>query len=193
MEIGIKIKNLRNEKDMTLKELSEKSQLSIGFLSQLERGRTTIAVDALERMAEIFEVPLTYFFELPNRRTNKILRSYEMEVFNVEEGGYIHYLLSSDLEDKSFVPRYVEILPQKKDEEIVPYKHEGEEFAYILEGVLTAYIDGEQFELYPGDSLHINSNVDHNWANYTSKKVKLLSVNAPNFFNKDILDTMEKK
>lgn len=193
MEIGIKIKNLRNEKDMTLKELSEKSQLSIGFLSQLERGRTTIAVDALERMAEIFDVPLTYFFQLPNKRTNKILRSYEQEVFNVEEGGYIHYLLSTDLDDKTFVPRYVEILPQRKDEEIVPYKHEGEEFAYILEGVLTAYIGGEQFELYPGDSLHINSTIEHNWANYTSKKVKLLSVNAPNFFNKKILNAMEKK
>ncbi|WP_240523881.1 helix-turn-helix domain-containing protein [Bacillus cereus] len=61
MNIGMKIKKLRTEKGMTLKELSEKNELSVGILSQFERGLTTIAVDSLEKLADIFEVHLTHF------------------------------------------------------------------------------------------------------------------------------------
>lgn len=186
MNIGIKIKKLRAEKGITLKELSEKSDLSSGFLSQLERGLTTIAVDSLEKLARIFEVPLTYFFDYPHKRENSVLRSYEQEIIEIEQGSLISYSLSTNLENKEFVPRLIEILPQKKEEEIIEYKHEGEEFVYVLEGILTVYINGERHDVYPGDSVHMNSNVTHNWANYTNKKVKLLAVNTPNhFYNKE--------
>ncbi|MDO7205343.1 helix-turn-helix transcriptional regulator [Paraclostridium bifermentans] len=47
---------------MTLKDLSEKTNLSIGFLSQLERGLTSIATDTLGSIADVFEVELSYFF-----------------------------------------------------------------------------------------------------------------------------------
>lgn len=186
MDIGMKIKKLRVEKGITLKVLGAKSELSVGFLSQLERGLTTIAVDSLERIAEILDVHLTYFFDYPVKRKDKILRSYEQEIFDIEEGSSINYCLSTNLEDKQLVPRLIELLPQKSKEEIIPYMHEGEEFVYILEGILTIYIDGESYDVYPGDSIHMNSNVTHNWANYTNKKVKLLAVNTPNnFYNKN--------
>lgn len=180
MNIGMEIKKLRTEKGITLKELSEKSELSIGFLSQLERGLTTIAVDSLEKLADILEVHVTHFFNYPLKRKYMILRSYEQEIMDSVGGGFIKYSLSADLENKQLVPRLIEILPQKKDEEIVPYKHEGEEFVYILEGILTVYINGERHEVYPGDSVHMDSSIAHNWANYTNKKVKILAVNTPN-------------
>lgn len=47
-DVGKKIKELRTNKNLTLKDLSAKTNLSIGFLSQLERGLTTIAIDSLE-------------------------------------------------------------------------------------------------------------------------------------------------
>lgn len=180
MNVGIKIKKLRTEKGITLKELSEKSELSVGFLSQLERGLTTIAVDSLEKIAEILGVHLTYFFNYPHKSKDRVLRSYEQEITDSGDGGFIKYSLSTNLEDKALVPRLVEILPQKENEEIFSYKHDGEEFFYVLEGILTLFIDGERYEVYPGDSVHMNSNIAHNWANYTNKKVKLISVNTPN-------------
>ncbi len=181
MNIGMEIKKLRTEKGMTLKELSEKSELSVGFLSQLERGLTTIAVDSLEKLADILEVHLTHFFDYPLKRKDIVLRSYQQELINSVEGGFIKYSLSTNLENKQLVPRLIEILPQKKDEEILSYKHEGEEFIYVLEGILTVYVNDMRYEVYPGDSVHINSNVAHNWVNYTNKKVKLIAVNTPNY------------
>lgn len=181
MNIGMEIKKLRNEKGITLKELSEKSELSVGFLSQLERGFTTIAVDSLEKLAEILGVHLTHFFDYPRSRKDKVLRSYEQEILEIEEGGFIKYSLSSNLENKQLAPRLIEILPQKKEEKIISYRHDGEEFVYVLEGILTIYINDERYEVYPGDSIHMDSNITHNWANYTNKKVKLIAVNTPNY------------
>lgn len=185
MNIGMEIKKLRTEKGITLKELSEESGLSIGFLSQLERGLTTIAVDSLEKLAEILDVHLTHFFDYPRKRKDRVLRSYEQEILDIEEGSFIKYSLSANLENKQLDPRLIEILPQKKEEEIISYKHAGEEFIYVLEGILTVYINGERYDVYPGDSVHMDSNIAHNWVNYTNKKVRLLAVNTPNYMYKE--------
>jgi transcriptional regulator with XRE-family HTH domain len=58
--IGEKVKSLRLEKKLTLKELSELSDFSTGFLSQLERGLTSVAVDTLSTIAQILGVNLNY-------------------------------------------------------------------------------------------------------------------------------------
>ena len=60
--IGTKVKNLRTEKKMTLKQLSEESGLSVGYLSQFERGLSSIALDSLEKLSVILAVPLSELF-----------------------------------------------------------------------------------------------------------------------------------
>lgn len=183
--IGQKIKELRLQNKMTLKELSQLTQLSIGFLSQLERGMTDIATDSLTSVASALEVDLSYFFAGSQRHRRRIMRSYEKEVFQVDHARFIHYHLTNQLEAKALLPRLIELLPINSDEEITAYPHEGEEFVYVLEGVLTLFIDAEQHELFPGDSAHYKSTVRHNWANYTTKMVRILVVSLPNPFQKE--------
>lgn len=181
-DIGGKVKKLRTEKKMTLKDLSEKTSLSIGFLSQLERGLTSIATDTLSKIADVLEVELAYFFIKSRLTKRPIIRSYEKEIFNLCTSGCIQYNLSNNLEDKNILPRLIEILPNNTEEDIQSYMHNGEEFIYILEGTLTIFLDEVQYELYPGDSVHYNSSRNHNWANYTNKIVKMIVVATPNPF-----------
>ncbi|SHK10490.1 helix-turn-helix domain-containing protein [Paramaledivibacter caminithermalis] len=61
IDIGKAIKKLRISKKLTLKDLSDRTGLSTGFLSQLERGLTTIAIDSLENVANALDVDLSYF------------------------------------------------------------------------------------------------------------------------------------
>lgn len=178
-DIGKKIKELRSSKNLTLKDLSAKTNLSIGFLSQLERGLTTIAIDSLNNIAKALGTNLSYFLEDLKCNKKTIIRSYEKEVFQVYNNQFIHYHLTNDLESKNLLPRLIEILPTNSKEKVTSYQHEGEEFIYVLEGILTLFMDNEQHELYPGDSAHYNSNVPHNWGNYTNKTVKILAVNTP--------------
>lgn len=179
MDIGSKIKELRNQKGMTLKELSEATNLSIGFLSQLERGLTSVAIDVLTKISDILGVEFTYFFDSSIKEESKLLRSYEKKVLSVENGKIVQYYLTNNLKDKDMIPRYIEVLPGT-EEDMVPYGHQGEEFIYVLEGVLTIYIENKEYNMYPGDSVHINSTEPHNWANYSNNTVRLLMVNTPN-------------
>lgn len=184
-EVGKKIKHLRSTKHMTLKELSEKTNLSIGFLSQVERGLTTLAIASLESIAEALDVDLSYFFSLTKKSNKRVMRSYEKEIFRIENGQYVDYHLSRQLKEMDMLPRFQEILPSKSDTEVTSYQHNGEEFIYVLEGVLTLMLDNQQYELYPGDSIHFKSNIVHNWTNYSNKMVRILTVNIPNNFRQE--------
>lgn len=180
-DVGRKIKELRINNNLTLNELGIKAGLSIGYLSQLERGLTTIAIDTLNNLGEILGVELLYFIPSPKQNENIIIRGYEKEVFQVNSNQFIYYNLTNDVKDKTILPRYIEILPTSCMEDVATYNHEGEEFLYILEGILTLLLNDEKFELFPGDSAHYSSKIIHNWANRTSRTVKFVAVHTPNF------------
>lgn len=185
LTIGSKIKALRTAKKYTLKQLSEESGLSIGFLSQLERGMSTIAIDSLARIAEILGVDLSTFFtsspDLDSRQP--ICRSFEQRCTQVSPQ-IIQYILSNHVKDFNCLPRIFQLLPFANSElgELEMYQHEGEEFVYVLEGVLTLYVNGIQYCLYPGDSMQIHSTLPHNWINLTNRIVRILTINTPNPF-----------
>lgn len=182
-EIGSKINKLRVEKRLTLKELSQLTNLSVGFLSQLERGLTTVAIDSLDNISKALGVDINFFFAVSREPTNVVQKSYEREVVMMDKDNFIQFYLSHNLGDKKMFPRMVEVHPKRDSETVCTYSHEGEEFIYILEGILTYYYDNEKYELYPGDSVHINSSVPHNWENNTSKIVRLIEISVPNRFN----------
>ena len=183
-DVGKKIKELRTKHHLTLKDLSAKTSLSIGYLSQLERGLTTVAIDSLMNVATALDVTLSYFLDEPKHKKDFIIRSYEREVFQVENNQIIQIQLTNDIENKDMLPRIFEILPTNSTEEVTLYPHIGEEFVYVLEGILTLLINNERHELFPGDSAHYSSKLQHNWANNTNRTVKLLTVHTPNLFKK---------
>lgn len=185
-QIGAKAKQLRQEKKITLKELSEKTSLSVGYLSQFERGINTIAIDTLAKIADVYQVHLNYFLPSQMGENAIVLKSYEQEVLDVIGEHYIVTSLCTNNSKHTLYPRLIEILPSlKKEERLQTYPHKGEEFIYILEGILTLLYNDEKHHLYPGDSAQYASDIPHNWANDTNKNVKLLCISVPNPFNEN--------
>ncbi|GCF94992.1 DNA-binding protein [Enterococcus florum] len=178
MKIGEKVKALRTERGLTLKQLSEATDLSTGFLSQFERGITTIAVEHLSTIADIFDVKINYFFE-DEVESEPIIRGYDQPVLRILNN-MVYKQLSPAPEDKQMAPKLIEIMPHEKREFPASYPHHGEEFVYILEGILSLMIDGTSYQLYPGDSAHYFSTIDHNWDNETNNVVKFIVVHHPN-------------
>lgn len=186
IDIGSKIKELRTQSKLTLKQLSEKTELSVGFLSQLERGMTSIAIDSLSKIASVFNVELSSFFENEEKYSgDNVVRGYEKRHTKISPQ-IIQYTLSKNIADFSFLPREFHLMPymtyDKGDVEL--YHHVGEEFIYVLEGVLTLEMDGGQYTLNPSDSIQIHSDVNHNWINKTNRVTRILCINIPNPFKK---------
>lgn len=182
--IGLKIKELRTQKKLTLKDLSEQTSLSTGFLSQLERGLTNISIDWLAKIAKVLDVELLEFFDDSVQTDDSVItRGYERKCSPVSDQ-IIQYSLSKNTSSFEILPRMVEVMPCNdcENEDIELYTHNGEEFIHVLEGILTLVVEDEIYYLYPGDSAHIKSTRPHNWKNNTSKIVKFITVHSPNPF-----------
>ena len=171
---------------MTLKNVSIETGLSIGFLSQLERGITTVAIDTLDRIATALEVDISHFFmkEDEEKASSKdyIVRDYQMSCIGTKNN-MLEYSLSRHAEHFDMMTRLIELrpLPQNSEPEVyIPASHFSEEVVYVLEGILTIIIEKERYDLYPGDTAHLTPDKKHTWYNTTTKSTKIVVVNSPN-------------
>ncbi|MEG1576070.1 MAG: XRE family transcriptional regulator [Clostridium sp.] len=182
--IGAKVKALRISKNYTLKQLSEGTGLSVGFLSQMERGISSIAIDSLAKIADVLNFPLANLFD-SNAPVSQdpIVHGYNLECTKATPE-IVQYILSNNSSEYDILPRLFHLMPQAGGDksEVVMLTHVGEEFIYILEGIVTVCLREREYILYPGDSIQIHSNERHNWINRTNKVAKLLSINSPNPF-----------
>ena len=176
--IGSKLKELRTQNDLTLKQVSERVGLSQGFLSQVERGRATVGMNALSKIAEMYGVDISIFFShQADTGESPVIRSYDRWNMQVSSE-FIQYSLSSSM-DRGNINIYIyELMPNTFLDESQPliFNHASAEFIYILEGVITETVEGVETTLFPGDCMHIASYVDHSWVNNTNKIVKLLAI-----------------
>lgn len=182
--IGSKIKNIRMRKNCTLKQLSEESGLSIGYLSQFERGMSSIALDSLEKLCTILGVNLSDFFKKDTSAGQNDPVSYWVNLQPNEISPQIYqYFLGNQSGDFDMLTRVFLLMPfSEADAAPELYSHEGQEFLYVLEGIVTVYLEDRQYVLYPNDSIQIESRKKHNWMNRTNKTAKILTVNIPNPF-----------
>lgn len=183
--VGAKLKKLRTKHKYTLKELSEKTGLSVGLLSQVERGISNIAIDSLSRLVSIYDMDLSEFFESHQSEidTDPVIRSFNLTPDQISPY-IIQFVLSNRVKEFDMLPRVFQLQPLSSfsQTEVELYNHDGEEFVYVLEGIVTVIVDKNQYVLYPGDSIQIDSKVDHNWINQTNKVAKILTINMPNPF-----------
>ena len=183
LNIGHKVKTLRLKKMMTLKELSERSGLSAAYLSQMERGLSPITVDTLGTIADSLDVDLYYFIGTPQSSGKAIVHKHERTVHLVEKDCYVYYNLSGIENTSAFVPRFVDLYPSSEAEQQSPaYPHQGEEFVYVLRGILELWVNNQQYFLKEGDSAHYVSSLPHKWLNPTNDMVQLLIINNINFY-----------
>lgn len=177
--IGNKIRNLRMEKGLTLNDLSDQTGLSTGYLSQFERGITNIAVDSLRKITEVLGVSMGDFFQSNDETESVIVRKFDRTNINIIGSYNIERTIPMPKDTNGFYVREITILPKREGVEITEYRHEGEEFVYVLEGILCFSYEGEKHYLYPGDCAHYSSQKMHNWSNDTSKNVTILVVSSP--------------
>lgn len=183
--IGMTVNRLRKNARMTLKELSGATGLSQGFLSKFERGQTTIAVDSLMQIATALGTSLERLLAssggAPHHSEVKIVhRSYENTMMYMENSYHINYQISDNYWGMDIFPKLIVLLPTQEAAHDALFSHHGQEFVYVLEGILTLKINSDRYELYPGDTAHFKSDVMHTWYNATNRNTTILTIHTPN-------------
>ncbi|WP_228550079.1 helix-turn-helix domain-containing protein [Salinibacillus xinjiangensis] len=89
-EIGQKIKQLRKSQKRTLKQISDATNLSISFLSQLENAKSSVTLESLKKISDVLEVNPSYFFSEDDRGAQSTIQRNTSEVPGLEKNTFIY-------------------------------------------------------------------------------------------------------
>lgn len=170
--IGEKIRGLRQQKRLTLQELSELTTLSKPLLSQIENGQVVPPLATLLKVARGLKVDIHFFFaDAGNRQKYVLTRSDDMRedekvprpASNEAVRPYLYHSLAQGLRHKHMEPFLVEFENRVWDDSLF-FKHEGdEEFIYVVSGELDFHYSDEVLRLRTGDSIYYDSSQPHGW------------------------------
>jgi transcriptional regulator with XRE-family HTH domain len=167
LNLGQKIKNLRQKKGLTLQQVAEKASLSEPVLVQIEGEVVAPPVATLLKIARAMNVNIGYFFQDQDaeKRAVVVPKSDRKRVFrriheDPSKVGYYYESLAYPKADKHMEPFHV-TFEVKNKEDLIFFNHKGEEFIYVLEGQLEFNYENETYALGAGDSLYFDASVPH--------------------------------
>lgn len=177
--LGEKIRKIRSEKDMSLRDLAEKTGLTPSFLSQVERDLTEPSITSLRKISGALDVPI-FFFLLEPDDTSPVIRKDKRKVLQLPESNLTYELLSPNLE-KSMEIMVARLKPGAASCE-TPLSHPGEECIVVLEGTMEITVGSDTYVLEEGDSIYYHSAVPHILKNVGKSELVFLSAITPPMF-----------
>ena len=168
--LGDRIREKRKKKMMTIKTLAQYTGLSAGYLSMLEQNKTSPNIDSLAKICEALDVNIAHILE-GNRPGMRVIRKDEIR--NEEYPDENMTVGIVDFKQNNCIYEYITIYPgdTKKKES---YRHVCSEMCTVLAGVLMLDIEGETYELHPGDSAFIKGGEKHRI--YNNNDVETISL-----------------
>ncbi len=179
MSIGEKIKNMRLTQSLTQEELADRCELSKSFISLLERDLTSPSIATLTDILDVFNTTLEDFFS--QKKSEQFVFTKE-DVFvkeSDEDGVEINWLVYN-AQKNEMEPILVKLQPDSIlfDEEA----HLGEEFGYVLSGIIKLDIKGKTLKIKKGESFYYKANAPHKIYNDGKNVATVLMVSSPPSF-----------
>ncbi len=175
--LGADLRALRKARGMTLTELAEAMDRSVGWLSQVERNISNPAIIDLNRMAEILDVSVSSLLQIGTAPGEEgiIVRAQARRPIGCRTPGLTEGLLSPDLTD-SFEVVHSSFAPGA--ELVVPLTRPTQEIGYIVRGRFDIWVDDKMFKLNPGDSFRLRGE-QFRWANPYEETCDVIWVISP--------------
>lgn len=178
-DIGDRIKRRRQKLGLTQEELAARTELSKGFISQLERNLTSPSIQTLMDILEVLGVDISDFFAKD---------ADEKVVFTPDD--------MFEKEDEDIRSTVLWLVPNAQKNALEPIMvtlaaggstypddpHEGEEFGYVLIGSVTLVLGMRRFKLKKGDSFCFKPTEEHYLVNNTQRDARVIWVSTPPSF-----------
>lgn len=150
--LGRKLRLRRSIKGHSLQEVADKAEISIGLLSQIERGMTTPSLKSLRQICAALDMPVGWLFDVPDgEHEDVVVRAGARRIMTLGPKGMTKELLSSDAVPGIQMIRIV-VQPGGSSGEL-PYNNEsGSKCGVVLTGTLGLEVEGQAYTLAAGDS-----------------------------------------
>jgi transcriptional regulator with XRE-family HTH domain len=174
--IGPRLRKLRLERGESLSTVAQAVNVSIGFLSNLERCQSSASVGIMRKLAQYYGLNILDFFG-PGDATSPLVRPHDRRILQGGEGVQMELLASGKI---TMEPHLFRVAPGSGSEE--SYSHQGEEFLYLTRGQLVIFLEDEEYHLRAGDSFYFESKTPHRWFNPGKEEATILWINTPPTF-----------
>lgn len=180
-QLGKRLRRRRRELDLTLKEVADGAGLSVGFISQIERGIATPSLSSLVAVSHVLQVEVGNFLSQPVAST-ALSRHDQRATYAISENSLTYERVSSSFPGNVLRSVIIHEPPGHRGE---PIAHEGEEMMFVLKGAITVELEGEPSILGENDSIHFQSSRTHATWNHTDEPAAVLWVGTMDVFGEE--------
>ena len=180
--VGQRIRDLRRSRKLSLETIAARTDLSIGFLSQIERGLSSPSLRVLATIADVLGIGIAGLFGATETTASGsdaiVTREQQRAELNLWRTGISKQLLSPSGSEGRLNLFLVHMEPGGSTGDEL-YTHDGEEAGLVLEGEMILTVDAETWTLKAGDSFRFASRRPHRFSNPSGKaKAVVLWVNC---------------
>jgi len=166
--VGKRIRELRRTRAMSLEAVAARTRLSIGFLSQIERGLSSPSLRVLATLADVLGIGIAGLFGTKQNASNPsnavVTRERQRVELNLWRSGISKQLLSPAGSDGRLNLFLVHMEPGGNTGDEL-YAHDGEEAGLVISGKMKLTVDSESWILKQGDSFRFASRRPHRFGN----------------------------
>jgi len=174
MNLGKKIRQMRNRTGLTQGELADRCELTKGYISQLENNLNSPSIATLTDILSALGSDLATFFQ--EEKEEKVVFSKE-EFIEKNSDGVLFNWLVPNAQKNMLEPVLVELCEDVSTSLDVP--HEGEEFGFVLEGRIAIVLGGKPHPCKKGEAFYYSADKPHKIVNKGKSKAKFLWISTP--------------
>ncbi|MEY9978586.1 helix-turn-helix domain-containing protein [Lysinibacillus sp. RC79] len=174
MQIGAKIKALRLKKGLTQEELGERTDLSKGYISQLERDLNSPSIESLFSILEVLGSTPKEFFDDESPEQKVVYTEEDQSTYTDEEKKYEIQWLIPTSNEKEMEPIFLTLADEGEFKQFEPSL--SETFIYVVEGRIRLVLGDEQYIASKGNALYFDATDHHQIFNAHADETKILLV-----------------
>ncbi|MBN9046628.1 MAG: helix-turn-helix domain-containing protein [Rhizobiales bacterium] len=173
--IGKRLRILRMERKMTVKDLAEAAAVSVGTISQIERNLSSPSIRILERLRQAMDIPLMELLDASEKEVEPqnmiVRRSADRPRVELGDGAIVKQLLSP-VGDHDIQFMYITLKPGVRQGDVLIGP--GEKAGLVISGKAILEVDDVFYQLAEGDSFQFSSKLKHSILNDSDKETKIL-------------------
>lgn len=174
MQLGGKIRDLRQQYNLTQEELADRCELTKGYISQLENDLTSPSIATLVDILNALGTTLADFFR--DGADEKVVFSQE-EYIEKRSDGMVWNWVIPNAQKNMMEPVLVELEAEASTQ--VDFPHDGEEFGYVLEGRIAIVCGKKTHVAKKGESFYFTANREHRIFNKGKGRARFLWISTP--------------
>ena len=181
LDLGQRVRELRKARQWTLEQAAREAGLARSTLSKIENGQMSPTYEALKKLAVGLEISVPQLFTAPRKAqvNGRISVVKSGEGVQQTTTTYEHELLAETLTKKAMLPYRARVRARSMDEFDGWVRHDGEEFLYVLTGVIRLYTEFyEPIEMRRGDSAYYDASMGHNVVSVSAEDATILWVTS---------------